>query len=297
MKVFISWSGEVSHQVAQALKDWLPQVIQIIDPFLSSSDIESGVLWFDSIGSELDQTDFGIICLTPQNLDSPWIHFEAGALSKRIGKAHVVPMLFSLTPASLSGPLANFNAVLSSKEELRKLINTLNAKLGENGLPEIRLSRAFDRCWDELEVQLQTIRASLENSTDAEDAPPTPQVPDMVEEILSLVRGIANRQVTDANSTVVGHVRNRLLGFARGDAPSPVSLANISSVLEYHEAQRLAHRLAGALSPNNSSELMAQTETPLAMRAAAPSFEPIPPTPQPSPAGRRRPATRRRPRL
>lgn len=42
MKVFISWSGETSKKVALALKAWLPNVIQALDPWMSDKDIEKG---------------------------------------------------------------------------------------------------------------------------------------------------------------------------------------------------------------------------------------------------------------
>ncbi|HEX8265309.1 MAG TPA: hypothetical protein VF596_07770 [Pyrinomonadaceae bacterium] len=59
MKIFISWSGERSHQVAQALFSWLPKVIQTIEPFLSSENIESGSRWHTEIASQLESTNFG----------------------------------------------------------------------------------------------------------------------------------------------------------------------------------------------------------------------------------------------
>jgi TIR domain len=82
MKVFISWSGGVSHRVAVALRDWLPYVLQSVDPYVSSEDIEKGARWSNEVGRELESTSYGILCVTRENLDSRWLNFEAGALSK-----------------------------------------------------------------------------------------------------------------------------------------------------------------------------------------------------------------------
>lgn len=79
MKVFISWSGKVSQDVALILKDWLPSVIQRVNPYVSSEDIQKGTNWNRDISKELESTDFGIICLTKGNAKAPWINFEAGA--------------------------------------------------------------------------------------------------------------------------------------------------------------------------------------------------------------------------
>ena len=45
MKVFISWSDNKSQAVAIALADWLPGVINSIEPFVSAKDIYAGTRW------------------------------------------------------------------------------------------------------------------------------------------------------------------------------------------------------------------------------------------------------------
>jgi hypothetical protein len=78
VRVFISWSGEQSREIALALRDWLPPVIQAAkEPYMSEKDNEAGTLWDQVISAELEASNFGIVCLTPSNLESRWINFEA----------------------------------------------------------------------------------------------------------------------------------------------------------------------------------------------------------------------------
>jgi TIR domain len=123
MKVFISWSGPTSRDVAVALRDWLPLVIQEVQPYVSSEDIDPGARWSGDIAVQLDDTDFGILCVTRDNVSTPWLNFEAGALSKSVERARVVPFLVDLGPSDIPrGPLAQFQAVQPTKADLLRLI-------------------------------------------------------------------------------------------------------------------------------------------------------------------------------
>jgi hypothetical protein len=154
MKVFVSWSGEPSHDVARGLKDWLPNVIQAVDVFLSSEDIAKGSQWFHELSSVLDECEFGILCLTRDNLVAPWILYEAGALGKRFEEARIVPLLIDLKVEDLSGPLAQFNATLLDKGEIAKLVAAINAQLPAP-LKDKQLETAFSLQWPGLERVLQ----------------------------------------------------------------------------------------------------------------------------------------------
>lgn len=78
MKLFISWSGEFSRKVAECLSVWIPTIIQTVEVFYSPDDIAKGENWGNRLSEELEQSNFGIVCLTPENVLAPWIHFEAG---------------------------------------------------------------------------------------------------------------------------------------------------------------------------------------------------------------------------
>lgn len=92
MKVFLSWSGEKSRDVAFALRDWLPSVINIVDPFVSARDIDAGSRWQGEIAEQLGATNFGVVCVTKANQLSPWLNFEAGALAKTVESSRVIPL-------------------------------------------------------------------------------------------------------------------------------------------------------------------------------------------------------------
>src|SRR5579875_159793 len=109
MDVFISWSGERSKYVAEALRGWLKQVIQAVKPWLSSEDILAGARWNVEIANRLSATKFGIICVTPENLDSNWLVFEAGALAKTIDdRTFVCPFLIDMDEINPQHPLSQF---------------------------------------------------------------------------------------------------------------------------------------------------------------------------------------------
>ncbi len=82
MKIFLSWSGPSSRAVAESLNDWLMRVIQAVKPFYSL-DIEKSAKRSSELDATLEGTRFEIIRLTPGNLNSKWIHYEAGVFSSK----------------------------------------------------------------------------------------------------------------------------------------------------------------------------------------------------------------------
>ena len=184
MEVFISWSGDRSKKIAELLKGWLPKVMQNLNPWMSASDIYKGTRWLKEISEKLESVNYGIICLTPENLDEKWILFEAGALSKTIDASFVCPILFELNHSSVEGPLSQFQATSLTKVDMKSLIETLNERLGNNKLSDQHLKESFEMWWPELEKEVSKI------------PPPTNKVgpertnKSFLVEILQIVRGI-----------------------------------------------------------------------------------------------------------
>jgi len=63
MQVFLCWSGERSKAVALTLSDWIPRVIQAVDPWMSH-DTDKGARWSPEIAERLELSKVGIICLS-----------------------------------------------------------------------------------------------------------------------------------------------------------------------------------------------------------------------------------------
>ena len=121
-KVFISWSKGLSKEVGEVLNEWIPDVLPDIETWISS-EIYKGLVWFGTVSSQLAETSFGILILTPENITSPWIFFEAGALYKGLGKNRICPLLVNLTPDKLlESPLQEFQCTSpEEREDMLKL--------------------------------------------------------------------------------------------------------------------------------------------------------------------------------
>ena len=190
MKVFISWSGNKSHKVGLVFRDWFPSVIQTIEPYVSSEDIDKGARWSTDIAKELENSTFGILCVTKENLEAPWLSFEAGALSKTMDKSLVSPFLFDLKRSEVKGPMLQFQSTIFQKEDIKKLLKTLNKACGEACLSDARLETAFNVWYPKLEEDLnkiKTVKDEPEENKKKEEHH-TPHSAEILEEILDLSR-------------------------------------------------------------------------------------------------------------
>lgn len=186
MKVFIGWSGERSQAMALAFRDWLPLVLHYVEPWLSETDIAAGERWADAIAKELEASNFGILCITPENLTSPWILFEAGSLAKSLSSSRVIPLLLDLDFSQISGPLAQFQAKKVDEEGVDEAVQSIN-RAAEQSVQDARAKQLFDALWPDLNKKLEAIPEPKERGK------PVRSQPQILEELVASVRSLESK--------------------------------------------------------------------------------------------------------
>ena len=185
MIVFLSWSGPLSRAVAELLASWLPEVIQEVKPWVSSQNIEKGSIWSGEIDKAM-ATTVGVLCVTQSNKNAPWLLFEAGGLYKGLEEVRVCPLLIDLESKDVEQPLSRFQFTMPNKEDMGKLLTTINAVDPEKALPKERLQSSFDRMWPEFEKSFRELLAGQ-----AKEAKPAGRtMEDMMDEVLEITRAL-----------------------------------------------------------------------------------------------------------
>src|SRR6266446_10561702 len=103
LEVFVSWSRAASHQAAAAFQEWLPGVLPGVRTWTSSEDITKGAPWFSSISAQLSKSGACLILITPENVGSQWLFYEAGAIAHAMPGALICPYLIGVKAGELSG--------------------------------------------------------------------------------------------------------------------------------------------------------------------------------------------------
>jgi TIR domain len=152
--LFVCWSGDRSNAAASMLARRLPAIVPDLE-CLVSTQIEVGRLWPAELQRQLVAADAGLVCLTTEAVRSPWIHYEAGMLAAEVGKERGEPIVFTylldLEPRELSGPLGAYQAATATREDTRRLVDSLLRFVGTEDAMD------FDAWWSELSEDLQRI--------------------------------------------------------------------------------------------------------------------------------------------
>ena len=235
MKVFISWSGERSKLLAFALRGWLQPILQSVDVWMSDADIDAGDRWSDQVAGELASCNFGVICVTPENLGAAWLLFEAGALAKSLEGSKVIPLLYDLELRDISGPLAQFQAKKFDQNGLSEVAYSINKSL-QAPIAEPILHSLLEAMWPSVQKKLEAVPKR------EADAKRSRSQADILEELVAGVRSFDLRlRETETSLSEQGtKVRRRkprmhlpmiLDMFSDAEGGDPVALLVISGYL------------------------------------------------------------------
>lgn len=228
MKIFISWSGSRSKYIAEILSNWIEQVLQVAEPWIST-DIEKGKRWSNEIAEKLSESKVAIIVLTSDNLDSKWVHFEAGAIAQN-SDAYVCTLLFDVNPTNVKQPLSQFQHTKFVKSDILKLVKTINNSISKSGgkaLKEKNLESVFDTFWPKLEESSSSVPESKTETTQRSDR-------ELIEESLQILRSFKSNRKSSETSETSENELNEVLDFWIEKYAVENEVEHNSAVLEDH---------------------------------------------------------------
>jgi hypothetical protein len=190
MQIFLSWSGQRSHAVAEAFAEWLPTVMLGVKPWISSEDIEKGGTWITSIKDALHGSNgLGIFFATKEGIGSPWLLFEAGSIAS-LGHQRVCVVYVDIDASEVTPPLSLFQGTRLHKDDVLKLVRTLNKAMAEP-MTEAVLNRTFERGWPDLDAAVQQAVARTERT--GKRQPKKPSIDQVLGDVADSVQRIEAR--------------------------------------------------------------------------------------------------------
>ena len=159
MKVFVAWSGKRSRDMASILHGYLREVSSDVSPWMSDFDIGPGDAWWHVVHEALRESSMGILCVTPENVGSPWLLYEAGALgwAGDAARRPLVPVLLDTSPEQLPHPLQAFQSIVLNRTGWRHLVVRLCEHV-QDMRSEASQARHAEELWAHLEAPIQAIR-------------------------------------------------------------------------------------------------------------------------------------------
>lgn len=167
MRLLISWSGSKSRAAAKLIQEFVPVIIQSAFPFMSAEDLPVGSSWVSALSSAIESADVAVIVVTAENMTSPWLMFEVGAISAR--QTTIVAMLIDVSPVDISGPLASFQCLSLNREGMQMLLQLVNER-ASSPVPKHSIDRLSDAFWPDFERKLGQL-AKLPSITDVAPIP------------------------------------------------------------------------------------------------------------------------------
>lgn len=175
-----------------------------------SPNTPAGINGINHIFKHLEESNFGILFITPNNLKREWINFEAGAISKGIESNRVVPLMFDKAETHLNKePIGNFQylkfdygGVLNLIQNMSKVMQEYNGNSEgqDNTKNEIYIENRVKMFWSQLESEIENIKNTSINAKDSEEPEELNELEDWKEKI-NEIASIINFKSISAQET------------------------------------------------------------------------------------------------
>ena len=103
-------------------------------------------------------------------------------------QSFVTPFLFDLKRSEIKGPILQLQSTIFEKDDIKKLVKTLNKACGESGIPDDRLEKTFNVWYPNLEENLNALKNSSKQNSGIDQANESVHSTEILEEILELSR-------------------------------------------------------------------------------------------------------------
>jgi hypothetical protein len=201
-EIFLSWSKSASRTAAETFREYLPQLLPVVKPWMSSLDIAKGTAWFTAISDQLARSRACLLLITPENIGSSWLYYEAGAIAHAFAGSRVFPYLIGVRAVELGAtPLGQYQVTIFEREDTKKLIHDLNMTL-ETPIHEAVLSSAFDGVWPKLQRKL--VKIPLTKPVNAVPSPPSPRQLSQVALEILMHATTGDRHIVTVSKTMHG---------------------------------------------------------------------------------------------
>lgn len=258
VNIFISWSGATGKRIARKLREVVGAFVHVDNIFMAEIDINKGAPWREELKKYLKESNFGFFILTPDQISSEWMAFEAGAVGVNDGAIHMLPLIFGVAENTIPKYLSEYQFANFTKEDYKILFKELN----EKNDPEYRidssvLSTRFEWLWNSFYPEISEIisEASEEASKLAKGLQQTHPVSGDLQE---LVKAISSIQELSGFLTKIPNIESSLIELSKKSdefqsrlsqplresgilSTSPVSTPNTSnkSFARHHSKHRL----------------------------------------------------------
>jgi hypothetical protein len=146
--------------------------------------------------------------LTSDNLDKPWIIFEAGAMSRSLDR-RIAPLLVGVDKSDVKDPLAQFQLTSFDKDDVGKLVHSIN-RVTDAPVAVEALNRRFNLCWPGLVEEIGNV-PSRTSGVPAQAAPKVAVAasgPSLSDKQIEIVKILANNPESEPTAGMMGRAIN-----------------------------------------------------------------------------------------